>query len=400
MGVAGGIAAYKSASLLRYLKELGHDVHVVPTKAALNFVGTATWEALSGHPVSAAVWDDVAEVPHVRLGQEADLVVVAPATADLLSRAAHGAANDLLTNVLLTAQCPIVFAPAMHTEMWNNAATQENVATLRARGVVVIDPAVGRLTGADTGAGRLPDVADIAEIALAQVTTRPRDLEGKHVVITAGGTREYLDPVRFIGNKSSGKQGIALAQAARDRGAKVTLICANVTLPLPHGVSVVRVETGAEMQEAVEHVRESADVIVMAAAIADYRPVQVSDVKMKNKVAGSSESSDSTGLSLELTQTPDILAHLSATKRPDQIIIGFAAETGDSSASVLDHARAKLARKGCDILVVNDVSGGKAFGADDNAVTILKRDSSDVTSIDRTSKLEIAHAIYDSLARG
>ena len=393
LGIAGGIAAYKSASLLRYLKELGHDVHVVPTKAALNFVGTATWEALSGHPVSAAVWDDVAEVPHVRLGQEADLVLVAPATADLLSRAAHGAANDLLTNVLLTAQCPVVFAPAMHTEMWKNAATQENVATLRARGVVVIDPAVGRLTGADTGAGRLPDVADIAEIALAQVSTRPRDLEGKQVVITAGGTREYLDPVRFIGNKSSGKQGIALAQAARDRGAKVTLICANVTLSTPHGVAVVHVETGQQLHDAIEQVRESADIIVMAAAIADFRPVDVSDVKIK-KPAGDN-AADAHEVSLTFAQTPDILAQLSAVKRADQIVIGFAAETGDSSASVLEHARAKLARKGCDILVVNDVSDGKAFGTDDNAVTILKRDSTDVTTIERTAKREIANAIFD-----
>ena len=390
LGVGGGIAAYKSASLLRLLKEQGHDVHVVPTRSALHFVGTATWEALSGHSVSAEVWDDVAEVPHVRLGQSADLVIVAPATADLLSRAAHGAANDLLTNVLLTAQCPIVLAPAMHTEMWLNAATQANVATLRSRGVTVIDPAVGRLTGADTGAGRLPDVEQIAEIALAQVVKHPQDLAGKHVLISAGGTREYLDPVRFLGNSSSGKQGIALAQAARDRGAKVTLVCANVALPTPHGVEAKHVETGEQLREAIFALADTSDVVVMAAAVADFAPAAISETKLK-KVAGQE------AVILTLRPTVDILATLSSAKKPGQIIVGFAAETGDGNGSVLEHAQAKLVSKGCDILVVNQVGNGLGFGADDNEVTILIREPQSVVAVARNSKMVIAHAVFDAV---
>jgi phosphopantothenoylcysteine decarboxylase/phosphopantothenate--cysteine ligase len=390
LGVGGGIAAYKSASLLRYLKELGHDVHVVPTRSALHFVGSATWEALSGHSVSAEVWDDVAEVPHVRIGQEADLVIVAPATADFMSRAASGAANDLLTNVLLTAQCPVVLAPAMHTEMWLNRATQNNVSILRSRGVVVIDPAVGRLTGSDSGPGRLPEVEQIAQIALAQVSQRSKDLLGKQVLITAGGTREYLDPVRFLGNSSSGKQGIALAQAARDRGAQVTLVCANVTLPLPHGVDVVQVETGSQLAEAVFAGSEHADVVVMAAAVADFAPVQVSDTKMK-KVAGQEE------VTVTLRPTVDILAALSASKKPGQVVVGFAAETGDSNGSVLQYAERKLAAKGCDLLVVNQVGSGLGFGTDDNEVTILIREPHAVVPVARAAKLVIAHAVLDAV---
>lgn len=391
LGVGGGIAAYKSASLLRYLKELGHDVHVVPTRSALHFVGTATWEALSGHSVSAEVWDDVAEVPHVRIGQEADLVIVAPATADFMARAASGAANDLLTNVLLTAQCPIVLAPAMHTEMWLNPATQANVNTLRSRGLTVIDPEVGRLTGADSGPGRLPEVEQIAQIALAQVSTPAQDFAGKHVLVTAGGTREYLDPVRFLGNRSSGKQGIALAQAARDRGAQVTLVCANVTLPLPHGVEVVHVETGEQLREAVFARSEQADVVVMAAAVADFAPVAISDTKMK-KVAGQEE------VTLTLRPTVDILATLSASKKPGQVIVGFAAETGDSNGSVLEHAQKKLASKGCDLLVVNQVGSGLGFGTDDNEVTILIREPQSAVAVPKSPKLSISHAVLDAIA--
>ncbi|OSP25236.1 phosphopantothenoylcysteine decarboxylase, partial [Streptomyces sp. 13-12-16] len=243
LGVSGGIAAYKACELLRRLTESGHDVRVVPTASALHFVGAATWSALSGNPVSTEVWDDVHEVPHVRIGQHADLVVVAPATADMLAKAAHGLADDLLTNTLLTARCPVVFAPAMHTEMWEHPATQENVATLRRRGAVVVEPAVGRLTGADTGKGRLPDPGEIFEVCrrvLARGVTEP-DLEGRHVVVSAGGTREPLDPVRFLGNRSSGKQGYALARTAAARGARVTLIAANTALPDPAGVDLVRV---------------------------------------------------------------------------------------------------------------------------------------------------------------
>ncbi len=391
LGVSGGIAAYKVASILRLLTEAGHNVQVVPTQAALNFVGSATWEALSGNPVISEVWDDVPDVPHVRIGQAADLVIVAPATADLLSRAASGAANDLLTNVLLTARCPIVYAPAMHTEMWLNAATQENVATLRSRGSIVIDPADGRLTGADSGPGRLPDAEEIVSVALGVLSEQ--DLLGQDIVITAGGTREFLDPVRFLGNSSSGKQGVALAIAARDRGAKVTLICANVSVSIPAGVEVVNVITGDDMHAAVMKASMTADAIVMAAAIADYKPKSTHSSKMKKSDDGSSPT-------IELVRTTDILADLVThrnTSHPDQIIVGFAAETGDDHGSVLEHGIAKLQRKGCDLLVINEVGPNLAFGTDDNEVTILTREPASQTAVSKTSKTHIAHAIWDAV---
>ena len=391
LGVSGGIAAYKVASILRLLTEAGHNVQVVPTQAALNFVGSATCEALSGNPVISEVWDDVPDVPHVRIGQAADLVIVAPATADLLSRAASGAANDLLTNVLLTARCPIVYAPAMHTEMWLNAATQENVATLRSRGSIVIDPADGRLTGADSGPGRLPDAEEIVSVALGVLSEQ--DLLGQQIVITAGGTREFLDPVRFLGNSSSGKQGVALAIAARDRGAKVTLICANVSVSMPAGVNVENVITGDDMHAAVMKASMAADVIVMAAAIADYKPKATHSSKMKKSDDGSSPT-------IELVRTTDILADLVThrnTSHPDQIIVGFAAETGDDHGSVLEHGIAKLQRKGCDLLVINEVGPNLAFGTDDNEVTILTREPASQTKVSKTSKTQIAHAIWDAV---
>ena len=391
LGVSGGIAAYKVASLLRLLKESGHDVHVVPTKAALNFVGQATWEALSGHPVTTEVWDDVNEVPHVSIGQQADLVLVAPATADLISRTASGAANDLLTNILLTARCPIVFAPAMHTEMWENKATQENVATLRSRGITVIDPAVGRLTGADTGAGRLPEVDQIAEIALALVSGVEKDLLGKKFLITAGGTREYIDPVRFIGNRSSGKQGIALAKVARDRGAEVTLICANVVLPIPAGIEVINVETSTELAKAVQSQSATAQVIVMTAAVADFTPKNYSATKIK-------KTEDQIVPNIELERTEDILQSLVDNKSRDQYIVGFAAETGDSQASVIEHGLAKLNRKNCDLLVVNEVGRTKGFGADDNSVIILSRESQLAIEIPTSSKTAIATQVLNVIS--
>ncbi|NBO35739.1 MAG: bifunctional phosphopantothenoylcysteine decarboxylase/phosphopantothenate--cysteine ligase CoaBC, partial [Actinobacteria bacterium] len=387
LGVSGGIAAYKVASILRLLTEAGHNVQVVPTPAALNFVGSATWEALSGNPLISEVWDDVADVPHVRIGQAADLVIVAPATADLLSRAANGAANDLLTNVLLTATCPIVFAPAMHTEMWLNAATQENVATLRSRGCIVIDPAEGRLTGEDSGPGRLPEADEIVSVAMGVFSKQ--DLLGQDVVITAGGTREFLDPVRFLGNSSSGKQGVALAVSARDRGAKVTLICANVSVSMPAGVQIENVVTGDDMHEAVFKAAMTADVIVMAAAIADYKPKSTEKAKMKKSEDGSSPT-------IELVRTTDILSALVTrrnTSHPDQLIVGFAAETGDTHGSVLEHGVAKLQRKGCDLLVINEVGPNLAFGTDDNEVTILTREPASQTTVSKTSKTQIAHAI-------
>jgi phosphopantothenoylcysteine decarboxylase/phosphopantothenate--cysteine ligase len=391
LGVSGGIAAYKVASILRLLTEAGHDVQVVPTQAALNFVGSATWEALSGNPVISEVWDDVPDVPHVRIGQAADLVIVAPATADLLSRAASGAANDLLTNVLLTARCPIVYAPAMHTEMWLNAATQENVSTLRSRGSIVIDPADGRLTGADSGPGRLPDAEEIVSVALGVLSEQ--DLLGQDIVITAGGTREFLDPVRFLGNSSSGKQGVALAIAARDRGAKVTLICANTSVPMPAGVDVQNVITGDQMHAAVMKASMTADAIVMAAAVADYKPKTTQNSKMKKSDDGSSPT-------IELVRTTDILADLVVhrnTSHPDQVIVGFAAETGDDHGSVLQHGITKLNRKGCDLLVINEVGPNLAFGTDDNEVTILTREPASQTTVSKTSKTQIAHAIWDAV---
>jgi phosphopantothenoylcysteine decarboxylase/phosphopantothenate--cysteine ligase len=395
LGVSGGIAAYKACELLRSLTESGHDVTVVPTAAALKFVGAATWAALSGTPVATDVWTDVHAVPHVRIGQSADLVVVAPATADLLARAAHGRADDLLTNVLLTARCPVVFAPAMHTEMWEHAATQANVATLRQRGALVLEPAVGRLTGADSGKGRLPEPDEIfavcQDVLARGAGVDALDLAGRTVVVSAGGTREPIDPVRFLGNRSSGLQGVALARAAAARGADVTLVAANVSLPDPAGVKVVRVETTEELRDAVVSAAGSADAVVMAAAPADFRPVAVSGSKIKK--------SGDAAPSLELTQTPDILAELSHHRaRPGQVVVGFAAETGDPTGSVLDLARAKLARKGCDLLVVNDVAGGAVFGSSDNQAVILSADGR-VRDVPLGSKTALAHVIWDEVAQ-
>ena len=395
LGVSGGIAAYKACELLRRFTESGHDVTVVPTASALKFIGAPTWSALSGKPVATDVWTDVHAVPHVHIGQQADVVVVAPATADLLARAAHGLADDLLTNTLLTARCPVVFAPAMHTEMWEHPATQANVATLRERGAVVIEPAVGRLTGADTGKGRLPEPAEIYELVRGLLDRGPdttQDLAGRKVVVSAGGTREYLDPVRFLGNRSSGIQGYALARAAASRGAHVTLVSANVTLPDPAGVNVVRVETTEQLREAVVVATATADAVVMAAAPADFRPTAVSEAKIK-------KSDDGSAPAIELAQNPDILAEISHDRaREDAVIVGFAAETGDATGSVLDLGRAKLVRKGCDLLVVNDVSGGAVFGSADNEAVVLAADGAAV-EVPRGSKTALAHVIWDEVAR-
>jgi phosphopantothenoylcysteine decarboxylase/phosphopantothenate--cysteine ligase len=389
LGVSGGIAAYKACELLRRLTESGHDVRVVPTDSALHFVGAATWSALSGHPVSTEVWESVHEVPHVRIGQEADLVVVAPATADMLAKAAHGLADDLLTNTLLTARCPVVFAPAMHTEMWEHPATQENVATLRRRGALVIDPAVGRLTGVDTGKGRLPDPGEIFEICrrvLARGVTEP-DLVGRHVLVTAGGTREPLDPVRFLGNRSSGKQGYALARTAAARGARVTLIEANTGLPDPAGVDVVRIGTAVQLREAVLKAAPDADVVVMAAAVADFRPGTYATGKIKKKDGKEPEP-------IVLVRNPDILAEISADRpRPGQVVVGFAAETDD----VLANGRAKLARKGCDLLVVNEVGERKTFGSEENEAVVLGADGSE-TPVPYGPKEALAETVWDLVA--
>ena len=386
LGVGGGIAAYKACELLRLFTESGHQVRVVPTASALRFVGAPTWAALSGQPVADDVWTDAHEVPHVALGRAADLVVVAPATADLMARAAHGQADDLLTNVLLTARCPTVFAPAMHTEMWEHPATVANVATLRARGVIVIEPASGRLTGADTGKGRLPEPAEIfqvARLALARGGAGPADLAGRHVVVTAGGTREPLDPVRFLGNRSSGRQGYAFARTAVARGARVTLVAAHVDLPDPAGTTIVRVSTTEELRKATVEAAADADAVVMAAAPADFRPVSYQSQKIK-------KSGDGTAPTIELTTTPDIAAELGARKRPGQVLVAFAAETHDA----LVHGREKLERKRADLIVVNEVGPGLAFGTADNAAWVLRADGEDV-ELSRRPKEELADAVWD-----
>lgn len=396
LGVAGGIAAYKACELLRRLTEGGLAVTVVPTESALNFVGAPTWAALSGRPVATDVWTGVHDVPHVALGRQAQLVVVAPATADLLARAAHGLAPDLLTNTLLTARCPVLFAPAMHTEMWEHPATQANVATLRARGAVVLEPAVGRLTGADTGKGRLGEPAELAAVAFALLRRaghRP-DLAGRKMVVSAGGTREFLDPVRFLGNRSSGQQGYALARTAAARGAKVTLVAANTALADPAGVDVVRVVSTQDLRAAVLAASADADAVVMAAAPADFRPAEYVGTKIK-------KTDDSSAPTVALVQNPDILAELVSRRRDahgGQVIVGFAAETGDATGSVLDHGHAKLARKGCDLLVVNDVSGGKAFESTENAAVVLADDGT-ATDVPHGPKEALADVIWDLVSR-
>jgi phosphopantothenoylcysteine decarboxylase / phosphopantothenate---cysteine ligase len=394
LGVGGGIAAYKACELLRLFTESGHRVRVIPTAAALRFVGAPTWAALSGQPVAQDVWTDAHDVPHVRLGREADLVVVAPATADLLARAAHGLADDLLTNALLTARCPIVFAPAMHTEMWEHPATAGNVATLRGRGAIVIEPATGRLTGVDTGKGRLPEPEEIFAVARRVLGRGPAavaDLRGRKVVITAGGTREPLDPVRYLGNRSSGKQGYAFARTAVARGAGVTLISANVALPAPAGADLLRVGTAEELRKATLEAAAEADVVVMAAAPADFRPASVAATKIK-------KSPDGGAPVLDLVTNPDIAAELGERKGPGQLLVAFAAETsGFDTGEAISNAGEKLRRKRADMIVVNEVGADKVFGADANAATVLGSDGSSVT-LDERSKEDLADAVWDLVA--
>ncbi|GAA4625122.1 bifunctional phosphopantothenoylcysteine decarboxylase/phosphopantothenate--cysteine ligase CoaBC [Cellulomonas oligotrophica] len=397
LGVAGGIAAYKAVLLLRLLREQGHDVRVVPTRASLEFVGRATWEALSGQPVTTDVFEDVDQVAHVAVGKSADLVVVAPATADLMARAAAGRADDLLTATLLVARCPVLLAPAMHTEMWEHPATVANVATLRAHGVHVLDPASGRLTGADTGPGRLPEPEEIAAAALAlvdasAVTPAVQDLAGTRAVVSAGGTREPLDPVRFLGNRSSGRQGVALAAVAARRGARVTLVAANVAADVlaraGATVDVVEVETGEQLREAVRTAAKDADVVVMAAAVADYRPASTAPAKMKK--SGQAPV-------LHLVETTDVLRELvTDPPRAGQTVVGFAAETGDGDGDVLDHGRAKARRKGADLLVVNAVGAGLGFGTTTNDVTVLDREGRTVATGAGT-KDAVAGVVWDAV---
>ncbi len=400
VGVAGGIAAYKACSVVRQLTEAGHEVRVVPTESALRFVGAATFEALSGHPVRTDVFEDVPEVPHVRMGQQADLVVVAPATADLLARAVAGRADDLLTATLLTARCPILFAPAMHTEMWLHPATVDNVATLRRRGVVVLEPASGRLTGADSGPGRLPEPEEIttfAELLLARGDAMPHDLSGIKMLVSAGGTREALDPVRFIGNRSSGKQGYAVARVAAQRGAEVTLIAGHTAgLADPAGVHVLHISSAAQLHEAVSKHAPDAHVLVMAAAVADFRPANVATAKIK-KTSDAQQAP-----AVDLVRTDDVLAGAVRQRADGQLpnmraIVGFAAETGDANGDVLFHARAKLQRKACDLLVVNAVGDGLAFEVDSNDGWLLGSDGTEV-ALEHGSKTLMASRIVDAIA--
>ncbi|MDT5131843.1 MAG: phosphopantothenoylcysteine decarboxylase / phosphopantothenate---cysteine ligase [Mycobacterium sp.] len=397
VGVSGGIAAYKACSVVRQLTEAGHHVRVVPTESALRFVGAATFEALSGEPVHTGVFEDVPDVPHVQIGKAADLVVVAPATADVVARAAHGRADDLLTATLLTARCPVLFAPAMHTEMWLHPATVENVATLRRRGTVVLEPASGRLTGADTGAGRLPEPEEIttfAELLLDRADALPYDLAGCKLLVTAGGTREPIDPVRFIGNRSSGKQGYALARVAAQRGAEVTLIAGHTAgLADPAGVHVVQVSSAQQLADAVSKHAPDAHVLVMAAAVADFRPARAATSKIKK--------GDAAPPAIELVRNEDVLAGAVHARTEGQLpnmraIVGFAAETGDANGDVLFYARAKLRRKGCDLLVVNAVGDGRAFEVDSNDGWLLTSDGTEI-ALEHGSKTLMASRIVDAI---
>ncbi|MFF1879202.1 bifunctional phosphopantothenoylcysteine decarboxylase/phosphopantothenate synthase [Leifsonia sp. NPDC058230] len=428
VGVTGGIAAYKAVGVIRSLVLEGHDVHVVATEAALRFVGRPTLEAISRNPVATDLYEGVAEVRHVAIGQSADLIVIAPATANTIAKLAAGLADDLLGNTVLASTAPLVIAPAMHTEMWRNAATVANIATLRERGVTIVGPASGQLTGKDSGPGRMEEPPVIVRAALEAAGTHPRsredatadtgaasavpavndvvvlserrraneaarrprggdDLAGKRVVITAGGTREPLDPVRFLGNRSSGRQGVALAQAARARGAEVTLVAAHIEVAPPEGVELVEVQTALELQEAVTTASAMADIVVMTAAVADYRPVEVRESKIKKTEAGDT-------LTLELVANPDILATLASAKRHNQVVVGFAAETEPDPSSLIELGRSKLASKGCDFLVLNQVGWTQGFATDSNEVVVLRR-GGDIVMEASGSKLSVADRILD-----
>ena len=419
VGVTGGIAAYKACILVRLLMKSGLDVTVVPTRAALDMVGRTTWEALTGKPVHSDVIDDAAGVAHVRIGQEADLVIVAPATANTIAKIRGGIADNLLTSAILVATCPVIVAPAMHTEMWLNPATQENVAVLRERGLTVLDPAVGRLTGPDSGPGRMPEPQLLAELVLAHLgdadTTEghedavvaheaapsrvsdgqePRQsLAGRHVVVSAGGTHEAIDPVRYLGNNSSGTFGVAIAAEALRRGARVTLVSANVhaaILELAAGATIVPVVSAAELREAMEAAASRADIIIMSAAVADFRPASPADTKQKKSGEGERI--------LELVENPDILADLAHNRRRGgQIVIGFAAETGDESGSVVEYGRQKAARKGADLMVINEVGRTRGFGDVSTSITLIDR-AGMVHATGTGSKSHMARVIFDTIS--
>jgi phosphopantothenoylcysteine decarboxylase/phosphopantothenate--cysteine ligase len=390
VGITGGIAAYKAVGVVRALVLEGHDVHVVATDAALRFVGRPTLEAISRNPVHSDLYEGVAEVRHVAMGQRADLIVIAPATAHTLAKLATGLADDLLGNTVLASKAPLVLAPAMHTEMWQHPATVANVALLVERGAHIVGPASGQLTGSDAGPGRMAEPDAIVAAALSVVG--PRDLAGRHILITAGGTREPLDPVRFIGNRSSGKQGVALANAAAARGAEVTLIVANIDDGVLaadgiHGVEIVHVSTTAELQEATLLAAGQADTVIMAAAVADYRPEAVADAKIKKETQGDT-------LDLRLVRNPDILKELTAARRDGQVVVGFAAETETDREALLELGRAKAKRKGVDHLVVNRVGWTEGFATDRNAIIVLDAAGAIVAEAEG-SKASVADRILD-----
>jgi len=382
LGVGGGIAAYKSCELLRRLQDRGYSITVVPTPSSLNFVGTATWEALSGRPVNTQVWENVHTVPHIAIAESANFFLIAPATADLIARLAAGRADDLLTNLVLASDVPKMLVPAMHPSMWLDPATVANVATLRSRGFLIMDPDVGRLTGKDIGPGRFPEVSAIIE-RFDSLTGNVQDLKGKRVLVTAGGTREAIDPVRFIGNKSSGKQGIAVALAARNRGAQVHLIAANFDTSDLVGIEVSIVESAADMQKVLAEQFHHCDILVMSAAVADARPKNSSVEKIKKALLGS----------IELEENPDLLASIASTKQ-NQVIVGFAAETKDH----LQEARRKLEAKGLDLIYVNDVTGGAIFGQDKTMGTILLRNDADI-AVKEVSKDALGNLLLDQAIR-
>jgi phosphopantothenoylcysteine decarboxylase/phosphopantothenate--cysteine ligase len=382
LGVGGGIAAYKSCELLRRLQDRGYVITVVPTPAALNFVGAATWEALSSRPVNTQVWESVHTVPHIALAERADFFLIAPATADLIARLAMGRADDLLTNLVLASDVPKMLVPAMHPSMWLDPATVSNVNTLRQRGFIVMDPEVGRLTGSDVGPGRFPETAAIIS-RFDEVTGQVQDLKGLKVLVTAGGTREPIDPVRFIGNRSSGKQGIAIANAAKNRGAEVQLIAANCDVSSLTGIHVTEVETALEMQHALQNSFDACNILIMSAAVADARPTQVSDQKIKKATLNA----------IELQQNTDLLAEL-APRKGNRVMVGFAAETKEH----LQEARRKLESKGLDVIYVNDVSGGAIFGQDTTMGTILLRNEADI-AIKEVSKDALSNVLLDHAIR-
>jgi len=385
LGVAGGISAYKSCDLLRRLQDEGFIVDVVPTAASLNFVGKATWEALSGRNVVTDLWSDVTNVPHISLAKESDLIVIAPATADLLAKLASGRADDLLTNIVLASTSPKILVPAMHPEMWSNAATVENVKVLKERGFYVVEPDEGRMTGSDFGVGRYPETTKIIE-TINKTMLQSADLSGKRILITAGGTREPIDPIRFIGNRSSGKQGFALAMAAASRGAQVHLVTANTDLPIIEGITTTAVETAEQMAAVLAVEFPHCDALIMSAAVADAKVLNYSDIKIKKESLGT----------VELDRNPDILKSLSQSKKLGQVIVGFAAETSSNALALEQSGFDKLSSKSLDIIYVNNVSGGAIFGSDKTEGLIIDKQKN-VIKVPEISKDTLSDILLDQL---